>query len=205
MQVKKSDDCWTWQFGKDTDGYGAFDAYHDNVRHTRAHRFSYALHNGPIPKGLVVMHLCDNRACVRPDHMKLGTAAENTSDMWAKGRYRILRGQATAQARLTLKQAKAILHDPRPYSQLAAEYGVHIQTISSLKNRDSWPELGPEKGAKAMRVSPRRGKSSKGVTPEIVRDIRQSTARGIDLAAKYGLKPQDITDIRKRRSWAHIE
>jgi uncharacterized protein YjcR len=93
----------------------------------------------------------------------------------------------------------------RPYAQLSAEYNVAPSTIGSIKQRVSWPELGRKEGTKAPRISPRRGASKKGVTPEIIRAIRASTDRGVDLAARYGLKPQDITDIRKRRSWAHID
>jgi hypothetical protein len=202
--VRKDANCWNWQASRDQDGYGVFNAKHDGIVYKRAHRYSYALHYGRIPEGMMILHSCDNPSCVRPDHLSLGTGAENMADKIAKGRARVPAGEQHSFAKLTREQAEAILHDPRPYAQLAAEYGVHAGTISSLKNRDSWPELGPDKGAKAKRVSPRRGTSKKGVTPEIVREIRTSTERGIDLAARFGLKPQDITDIRKRRSWAHV-
>lgn len=201
--VRKSDGCWTWQASRDKDGYGNFRAEHDGVIYTKAHRYSYALHKGKVPSLLQVCHTCDNRPCVRPDHLFLGTSRENHLDKMAKGRHRGPSGEGHPFARLTEEQAKAILSDPRPYAQIANEYGVHKQTISSLKNRDSWAHLGGEI-VKAKRISPRRGKSDK-VTPEIVREIRTSTERGVDLAARYGLKPQDITDIRKRRSWAHID
>lgn len=203
--VRKGEGCWNWQASKDQDGYGVFRAECDGIIYKRAHRYSFALHKGKIPFGIHVCHTCDNPACVRPDHLFLGTNAENMADKIAKGRFRVPFGAQHSRARLTEEQAKAILADPRPYAQIATEYGVHVQTISSLKNRDSWGHLGTEKGVKAKRNSPRRGKSDKGVTPKIVRAIRASTERGVDLAARYGLKPQDISDIRHRRSWAHIE
>lgn len=205
VQVRKTDGCWEWIGGRDLDGYGVFQAEHAGVQHRRAHRYSYALHKGPIPFGLQICHTCDNPSCVRQEHLFLGTNAENMADKIAKGRARVARGEERPEAILTEEQATAILADPRPHSVLAAEYGVHPATISSLKTRKSWRHLGPEMGAKAPRVSPRKGKSSKGVTPEIVREIRTSADRGVDLAARYGLKPQDISDIRHRRSWAHIE
>ena len=204
LQVRKGDGCWNWQGGKDADGYGAFHAEHDGVRYKRAHRYSYALHHKKIPFALHVCHTCDNPACVRPDHLFLGTNEENHLDKIAKGRARVPAGEKHWRAVLTEEQARAILGDPRPHSHIASEYGVHPGTISSLKTRVSWPHLGPTKGVKAKRVSPRKGVSDK-ITPEIVRAIRASHDRGIDLAARYGVTKATITDIRKRRSWAHIE
>lgn len=206
IQVGKSDDgCWLWLSGKDMDGYGAFNADHDGVTYRRAHRYSYGLHHGPIPAGLQVCHTCDTPSCVRPDHLFLGTIAVNMADKMAKGRHAGAgAGEKHFGAILTEEQAKEILDDPRPHSQIASQYGIAVGTVSSLKTRVSWPHLGRKKGVKAPRISPRRGKSDK-VTPEIVKVIRASTDRGIDLAARFGIKPQDVSDIRHRRSWAHIE
>lgn len=205
MSVRKSDGCWLWQSGKDLDGYGAFQAEYDGVIYKRAHRYSFALHNKHHPpKGLVVCHTCDTPACVRPEHLFLGTDAENQADKMAKGRHVGQgRGVKHTNAILTEEQAKAILDDARPYSQIGADYGVSAQTISSLKNRVSWPHLGTEKGVKAPRVSPRKGKSDR-VTPEIVREIRTSTMSGLELAARYGISPQLVSGIRKRRAWTHV-
>lgn len=204
MSVRKSDGCWLWQSGKDIDGYGAFQAIQDGVVYKRAHRYSFALHyKHHPPKGLVVCHTCDTPACVRPDHLFLGTDAENMADKMAKGRHRVLFGAEQPRAILTEEQAKAILGDARPYSQIAADYGVHAQTISSLKNRVSWPHLGTEKGVKAPRVSPRKGVSDR-VTPEIVREIRASTMSGKALAARFSISPQLVCGIRKRRAWIHV-
>jgi len=196
--------CWLWFGARDKNGYGIFRGEHDGAVYKKAHRFSYALAKGKIPLGLEILHSCDTPECIRPDHLSAGTTRENQRQKWDRGRANIAFGEQKS-ALLDDEKVAAILMDPRPHAVIAAEYGVHPATIGSIKQRVSWQHLGLEKGVKAPRVSPRRGKSNKGVTPEIVRDIRQSTARGVDLAAKYGLKPQDITDIRKRRSWAHIE
>lgn len=79
--VAKSDGCWTWT-GTTMRGYGQF----KTTRLEQAHRVSWRMHFGPIPAGRSVCHSCDNPPCVRPDHLWLGTHAQNMRDMALKGR-----------------------------------------------------------------------------------------------------------------------
>jgi len=82
----KPDDCWLWM-GATLEGYGIM---RDVGRQMlKAHRFSYELHKGPIPKGLYVIHSCDVRRCVNPNHIRVGTAWENIQDIPAERRSRI--------------------------------------------------------------------------------------------------------------------
>jgi hypothetical protein len=93
-KVEKSDGCWEWKGGKVGDGvrektrYGRFatSTTRGNVVLVLPHRFSWELHHGPIPKGLFVLHACDNPPCVRPDHLLLGTQTANMLDASNKGR-----------------------------------------------------------------------------------------------------------------------
>lgn len=197
--------CWVWIASKDQDGYPIFRASVAGQYFHRGHRASYAMFKGAIHEGMHVCHTCDNPSCVNPDHLFLGTIEDNMKDKVAKGRSRVPKGEESVHAVLSEEQAQAILLDARPYTAIAADYGVSASTIGSIKNRESWRHLDGEP-AKAKRIG-RRGESCyrAALTEQDVRNIRESNERGKDLAAKFGVSPQTITDIRKRRSWTHID
>lgn len=105
-----------------------------------AHRVSWILNVGPIPKGMCVLHKCDNPRCVRPDHLFLGTKADNTADAIAKDR--LQRGERSVKARLTADQAREIYARFRDEqisaSDLGAQYGVHGQTVWHIVRGRTW-------------------------------------------------------------------
>ena len=89
MRVDKSGDCWLWTGPVEKTGYARLQRSRTSFN-VSVHRLSWELHFGEIPKGLFVCHRCDNRVCVRPDHLFLGTARDNVQDMIQKGRqYRV--------------------------------------------------------------------------------------------------------------------
>lgn len=205
MQYKVAESgCWVWTGGVDQDEYGTFRAEASGELYQRAHRWSWAYHNNQkIPPGGMICHKCDAPRCVNPDHLFLGDALSNMQDKIAKGRQRVAFGAHAAKAKLTDGQASAILADPRPYAAIAADYGVTASTVGSIKQRSSWRHIEGD-AVKAKRVSPRKGKSDK-ITIDIVREIRTSTEHGKSLAEKYGISVQTVCDIKKRRSWAHVD
>lgn len=122
----------------------------------RAHRFAYALAHGPIPEGLHVLHRCDNPPCCNPDHLFLGTHADNVADMIAKGRNAkgersgarrhpesVARGEKNGHAKLTAAQVAEIRATPRKIGTqhaLALRFGVSDATISMIVNGKVWAD-----------------------------------------------------------------
>lgn len=104
-----------------------------------AHRISWEIHRGPIPEGMSVCHHCDVPTCVNPEHLFIGTHADNMSDMKRKGRQ--ARGEHQGLARLTRKQVLAIREDPRSQTAIAKDYGVHQPHISKIKRREIWSHI----------------------------------------------------------------
>ena len=86
-KVVKSDGCWEWTAKHDKNGYGRFSP-NGQYSQVPAHRFSWELHNGPVPEGMLVCHRCDNPECTNPNHLFLGTPQDNMDDKVRKGRWK---------------------------------------------------------------------------------------------------------------------
>lgn len=127
--------CWLWLAGLDTHGYGSLSIGRTKVL---AHRLSFATHKGPIPSGAYVLHTCDNRACINPDHLWLGTHADNMRDMAAKRRNVTYPGTSNVNAKLTPDVARAIFADPRRSGQISRQYGICPSTVRRIKTGRLW-------------------------------------------------------------------
>lgn len=151
--------CWPWQGIVEANGYGRLTDY---WKKHLAHRLAYAFEHGEIPPGKNVCHSCDNRRCVNPSHLWLGSHLDNMADMRAKGRSdrgpkNPARGEAAAHARLTEQEvieiraayanrrsAGAKLHRgdaPASIRGLAAKYGVTPSAIHAIVIRKTWTHI----------------------------------------------------------------
>lgn len=206
VQVQKQDGCWRWLGAKDKDGYGRFRGEIGGVVYQRAHRFSYALNTGEIVRPeSIVMHSCDNPECTNPDHLSVGTPKQNMEDKAHKGRSNIAIGERSSRAKLNEAQVREILSDTRPYSAIADDYGVSPSTIGSIKQRISWASVQMEV-SRGKKIGVRGEKQwSAKLTADDVREIRSSPLSGKELAAKFGVTPAGISNIRNRRVWKHID
>lgn len=131
-QSEKTETCWVWTGYRRNGHHGALSVHN---RPTYVHELSYAIHFGPIPEGTIVRHHCDNPPYWRPQHLAVGTQADNIADMWARGRARpgVTRGMAHHLARLTNDQVGEIRRRWAAgrvrQRDLAVEYGCTQSTI----------------------------------------------------------------------------
>lgn len=137
--VVKTEQCWEWTGSTNRYGYGRY--WYQEHEHP-AHRLAYELTYGPVPSNLLVCHRCDNRRCVRPDHLFLGTTADNTRDRHQK--QRDARGERVNTAKLTATQVLAIRRlytEGTTIANLARQYGVSDSAIEFIIHRRNWKHL----------------------------------------------------------------
>jgi len=137
--VAKTPTCWLWTGTRNYAGYGVMKSAQ---RQYRAHRFAYELLVGPVPKGLLVCHRCDNPPCCNPAHLFVGTPLGNTTDARIKGR--MARGQRQHSARLTEAQVveiRARRAAGELLESLGRSYGVNRTTIARAVKRGTWAWL----------------------------------------------------------------
>lgn len=147
-KVNKTAGCWIWTASTVRAGYGQFGVLYGigDTRIRLAHRVSWVIHNGQIPPGMYVLHKCDNPPCVNPEHLFLGTLADNNHDRDAKGRggNHLLVGRNITSAVLSADDVRAIRRDAESghsLASLARRYGVNPSTVSLLVARKRWKHV----------------------------------------------------------------
>jgi hypothetical protein len=141
-KVQKTDTCWLWTGGKDSCGYGAIKD--SDKKQMSAHRLSWEIHNGCTPAGLV-LHTCDNPACVNPLHLYVGTHEQNMRDKVLRDRTARNRGMRAGRAcHLTETLVRAIrtryVRGGISQAALGREFGVAQSTVMRIVHRSAWKE-----------------------------------------------------------------
>lgn len=221
--IGKPNQCWGWQGSRDPGGYGmvSFDSLLDRV-----HRFAYLFEKGPIPmqtarRSMCVCHECDNRLCINPRHLFLGTDEENANDMRDKGRAR--KGAQHHFTTLTEGQVKAIRRDPRSSREAAKVFGVTAGTVAGIRAYYTWKHVEPElagtleieRRAKAASRKPPRSSPTKGprkqtakgpernnrLSNEQVLAIRASVGTLNEVATQHGISATAVDGIKNYRAY----
>jgi len=142
VDIQKTNNCWIWKGAKQSKGYGSVGL--GNGKTGLAHRVAYEINSREeIQKNICVMHICDNRLCCNPNHLILGTIADNNHDMVHKKRQ--AQGEKNGRSKLTVSTVldikKAIRLGQKTMMQLAKEYGVHYNTVRYAAKGKNWKEL----------------------------------------------------------------
>lgn len=130
--------CWEWTGALNKDGYGKFGMPGAPGGWVLAHRVAWELQVGPIPRGLSVLHRCDNRKCQRKEHHFLGTQSVNQRDMVQKGRAVSRVGEQHGRARLTEEAVREIRRSHLSDDALAAKFNVSTGAIWRVRHFETW-------------------------------------------------------------------
>ena len=145
IEKRGSDDCWPWTGSKNSAGYGQFGLRGKNYY---AHRTVCVLAHGPAPRGAHALHSCDNPPCCNPAHLSFGTARDNLSDMWRKGRQQdyanVQRGEARHNAKLNprkVREIRADLYMGASTRGIARKFGVSQGVILQISSGKTWQHV----------------------------------------------------------------
>lgn len=171
--------CWLWlgraYESQRAHAYGVFSL---GNKRTSVHRAAYEATHGPIPKGMVCRHTCDNASCVNPDHLLVGTQADNVRDMWERNR-------AHQQIDPSIGQRAAVNGN----ATMAAE--PHRRARGDRHGKKAGGDKG-EKNSQAV------------LTESAIREIRASTLPQRKIARQYGVHQKTIWRVKNDKSWTHI-
>ncbi len=174
-------ECWNWTGGKNGYGYGTLWSG-VGIKGLVASRVAHQVFIGPIPTGMLVCHHCDNRACVNPRHLFLGTEKDNSHDMWKKGRS----WTQTSPKATHCKKG----HEFTPETTLDYGYGRTCKICRFIRRGRPWP---PSHGIKL----------NENQAMQIISKYKKATA--VQLANEFGVSTHCIKSIWRGQTWGHLK
>jgi hypothetical protein len=182
VDKRGGDECWGWKAAIRPNGYGVMMLRTAGRSHTeRAHRLSWHINHGEIPSGLCVCHHCDNRKCVNPSHLFVGTRADNQKDMSRKGRHAIV--------------ANPNLLDP-------AREKMRLNPHLRPRGDQHWTHRNPEYIIRGEAHGNTKLTKTDIIT---IRDRALSGEKLTDLAQEFCISPSTAYRIINRQVWGHIK
>lgn len=204
--------CWVWLANRNNKGYGLFRPG-GTAGKQLAHRLSFAETYGAIPPKRLVLHSCDNPRCVNPAHLRLGDHRENTKDMDARGRRvtNARRGETNPASLLSdaeVSDLRSKYVSGVPFSDLVETFSLPLASIKEYCWGKSFAHLygrpgHPSREAMKAEAAKRRrngAKISKG-DAEAIRAALDAGETGRSVAARYGIHPATVSDIKLRKIW----
>jgi len=186
-------ECWVWGIKKSKESYGVTRL---NGIPIAAHRASWIIHRGKIPSGKFILHRCDVRRCVNPDHLFLGTAKDNADDMIKKGRQKHPAGEDSASSVLCAGQVLAIRHlleeTRENYVSIGKKFKISCNAVRSIATGKTWTHLGP--------IDPI-SRQVRKLTSESIGRIKELYRRGasqLEISKEFGVNQSHICRILKK-------
>lgn len=207
QHVKMTETCWLWTGSTRPQGYGHLRLKEKKVA-IRAHRLSWMISHNEDPGELFVLHLCNNRACVRPSHLTLGTHADNMLYMSQCGR--AYQGKRNHFAKLDGEKAMEIFLAEGSDEVVAKKYGVHPTTVHYIRIKREWKHI--HKGSDTEDIVLDRNKYRlRGVKHKVAKlndekalEIYNSPLPRKELKELYGVGISTIECIKNKKRWKHI-